>query len=38
MTNYPSNLRHGGEPINVPYVFNELTGLSDDFKIKLPGP
>ena len=31
-------IRPGGEPINVHYVLNKLTGWADDFKIKLPGP
>jgi hypothetical protein len=31
-------LTPGGEPINVHYVYNTITGAIDDFKIILSGP
>jgi hypothetical protein len=30
-------IRPGGEPINIHYLLNEVTGAIDDFKIILPG-
>jgi hypothetical protein len=31
-------IKPGGDPINVHYLYNPVTGQIDDFKIVLPGP